>query len=142
MVKGLEGNSYEEWLRSLDLFSLEKKKLKGDLMVAYIFLSLVTAIQDGMAMGRVRFYNRKNIFNDTVIGPWIRFPRTVVLSPTTPEIKKCLNNALRHRVWFLVDPVWRQKMDSVILVKSFQLGIFYDSLSIQYILSIIKKRIH
>ena len=36
MVKGLEGKMYEEQLRSLGLFSLEKR---GDLIVAYSFLT-------------------------------------------------------------------------------------------------------
>jgi len=33
MVKGLK-----EWLKSLGLFSIEKRRLRGDLMVAYSFL--------------------------------------------------------------------------------------------------------
>jgi len=35
MVKGLKGKTYEEQLRSLDLFSLEKRRLKGALIVVY-----------------------------------------------------------------------------------------------------------
>ena len=34
-MKGIECKMYEDWLRSLGLFSPEKKKLRGGLMVAY-----------------------------------------------------------------------------------------------------------
>lgn len=38
MVKGLERMTYEEWLRSLGLFSLEYSWQRGDLMASYSFL--------------------------------------------------------------------------------------------------------
>jgi len=37
-VKGLRGKTHKEWLRSLGLFSLVKRRLKGHLIAVYNFL--------------------------------------------------------------------------------------------------------
>ncbi|KAK4828075.1 hypothetical protein QYF61_023135 [Mycteria americana] len=115
MMKGLEGKTYEERLRSLVLFSLEKRRLKGELITVYNFLkggsrvggadllSLVTSNRirgNGMKLhqGKFRLDIRTRFFTERVAGPWNRLPREVVTAPSLSESKERLDDTLNHMV--------------------------------------------
>ena len=84
-LEGLEGMSCEEWLRTLGLSSLERRRLRGDLIALHSFLRrgsgeggadlFFLGTSDRMRgsklhQGRFRLDVRKHLFTERVVKPW------------------------------------------------------------------------
>jgi len=116
MVRGLEHLSYEERLREVGLFSLEKRRLQGDLIVAFQYLKGAYR-KDGENLfiklsfcdrtrsngfkrreGRFRLDMRKKFFTMRVVKHWNRLPREAVEAPSLETFKVRLDGALSNLV--------------------------------------------
>ncbi|KAK4811668.1 hypothetical protein QYF61_024740 [Mycteria americana] len=88
--KGLEHRADGEQLSKLGLFSLEKRKLRGDLIALY------NCLKGGCREGRFRLDIRKCYFTERVVQHWNRLPREVV--ELLEVFERCLDEVLRDMV--------------------------------------------
>jgi len=115
MIGGLEHLSCEDRLRDLGLFSLEKKRLWGDLPGAFQYLKGACK-KDGdkhfsragcdrkrgngfkLKEGRFRLDIEKKCFTTRVVKPWNRLPREAVDVLSLETFKARLDGALSNLV--------------------------------------------
>ena len=115
MIRGLEYLSYEDRLRELGLFSLEKRRLWGDFIAACQYLKgayrkdgegLFTRVCSDrtrgngckLKEGRFRLDIRKKFFTMSVVRHWNRLPREAVAAPSLAVSKARLDGALSSLV--------------------------------------------
>jgi len=115
MIRGLEYLSYEHRLRDLELFSLEKTRLWGDLLAAFQYLKgayrkhgegLFTRVHSDRTQGngcklkedRFRLDIRKKFFTMRAVKHWHMLPSEAVDAPSLAVFMARLNGTLSNLI--------------------------------------------
>ncbi|KFO76560.1 hypothetical protein N303_11455, partial [Cuculus canorus] len=111
MIRGLEQLPYKDRLRELELFSLEKRRLRGDLVATFQYLRegyrkageglFLKACGDRtrgngykLESSRFKLDIRRNFFTMRVVRHWNRLPREAVDAASMEVFKAGLDGAL------------------------------------------------
>ena len=118
MLRGPEHLSCADRLRELGLFSLEKRRIQGDLTAALCLKGAYKKDGDRLFSracgyrtrgngfklkeGRFRLDIKKKFFTVRVVRHWNRFPREALDAPSLAVLKARLDGALSNLVWWKV----------------------------------------
>ena len=121
-VKGLMGRSYPERLKTLDLFSLAFRLLRGDMILMHKILmdldhpnrSALTLRNDDCLRGhrltlqqpRVRTKLRSNAFSARVSFTWNRLPADVVEAASTEDFKRKFDEHACSQGWIVTQALF------------------------------------
>ena len=116
MIEGQGGKGYEQRLKDLDLFSLKRRRIRGDLIETFkivkglsglrfeeFFAYIPSTATRGHSLRLQRSHSRLEVrahfFTNRVIPLWNKLPEKVVMCATVQAFKKDLDAC-----WFTVFP--------------------------------------
>ena len=112
MIRNLKGTTYVEKLKELNLFSLEKRRLRGDLIETFKILKGINKVTPDryfrkcaltrehrshslkLTADNLRTNNRKYFFSQRVVENWNRLPQQAIDCETVPAFKHSLDSYL------------------------------------------------
>jgi len=142
MIRGLEYLSYKHRLRELVLFSLEKRRLWGDLRAVPegadrkdgegLFTRVCSDRTRGngckLKESRFRLDIRKKFFTMRLVKHWHRLPREAVAAPSLAVLKARLDGALSNLGWWKMSLLMAGELEPDDLEGAFQPKPFCDSM--------------